>query len=992
MAAPRESLNKATHSVGFHAKFVTVTAITADSLWAITTDRQYIETRVPLLVQRSKAPLPEVGDTWLIDQAMGSWTFAAFVGKSTADFAGKTVAMDVADLIYVQSSPPSSPRLGDMWMNSSRGNELSQWQGSGWAALQFGTDAIANKSITAAKLADKTVTAQQISDAAGITSSQVAFTVHDIGGSKVFTGTSQPAGMQPGDIWLNPAAGNAMATWTGAVWHPLQFGALAIAPASITGAQISGSAGIGANQINFTARDIGGITTSISAAQPAHPVIGDLWYDATNGYVLDQWNGTAWVPFQYGTNAIQAGSITAALIAANTITAAQIAAGTITAAQIAAGTITASLFAAVGTQDYNAYLAGGDSTGWTTSGGTFSVLQPAGAPYTNVAQISCNGSAVTPKILAAVGGVGMIPVQVGQQVLISALVYTAQTTVVIGAVYYDVTNTLVSNDVNSVTVTANTWTYVYYISTVPATAVALSRAVGLTGTPVAGTLLQATAITALSGFDGGVITAGTITAAQIAAGSIVAGLIDANAIDGMTITGNTINGATINAGQMLVTGSSGGLFVYENSANQTVQVFNTTAGAGTWTCPAGVTSVFVELWGGGGGGSYGGGGTGNGGGAGAYAASTITVVPGTVYSFFLGNHGNGGTSGSQNGTNGTDTTWQSTVIVAKAGKGATTSAVGTHQTGSVGTTVFQGGDGFLGYMAGSNFLGGGGGGSGGTAANGKNATGTSGATAVSGGGPGGNGANANLLGAATAPNAKPGGGGGGGASGVPNGAAGKIGQVRLTFSAATTILSGSIAGQSGTDPVAGIAYPEGAQFDNIRDSGHGGNRVSAQQNDNNNSATITATGYNTATNLWSIPANDAAVDTCYRVRTFGHGTWGSTQEQLQFDLGIDGAGFTGGQALDATTFNASEAFNFEFVAEIYISTAGVSGLVSYFLKFVASSNSHLTQNGYTVVRRGGGVALNTTVAHTMELMLGWLSATGAPTITTQYSTFERKGP
>jgi hypothetical protein len=89
-----------------------------------------------------------------------------------------------------------------------------------------------------------------------------------------------------------------------------------------------------------------GTTATISATAPVSPRTNDLWFDSSNGMELKEWNGTAWVPFQYGTNAISAGAITAAQIAANTITAAQIAAGAITATQIAATTITASQLAA----------------------------------------------------------------------------------------------------------------------------------------------------------------------------------------------------------------------------------------------------------------------------------------------------------------------------------------------------------------------------------------------------------------------------------------------------------------------------------------------------------------------------------------------------------------------------------------------------------------------------------------------------------------------
>jgi hypothetical protein len=117
------------------------------------------------------------------------------------------------------------------------------------------------------------------------------------------------------------------------------------ATAGILGSQLSSSAGIVAGQVNFTARNIGGITTSVQATQPATAAAGDLWFNTSQGNQLYQYNGSSWSLYQFGTNALAAGSVTAAVIAANTITAAQIASGTITATQINSGTITATQIA-----------------------------------------------------------------------------------------------------------------------------------------------------------------------------------------------------------------------------------------------------------------------------------------------------------------------------------------------------------------------------------------------------------------------------------------------------------------------------------------------------------------------------------------------------------------------------------------------------------------------------------------------------------------------
>ncbi len=73
---------------------------------------------------------------------------------------------------------------------------------------------------------------------------------------------------------------------------------------------------------------------TIAASAPTSPETGDLWYDSAAGYKLNQYDGTAWVPYQLGTGAIAAGSITAALIAAGTVIAGIVDGTTITGATI----------------------------------------------------------------------------------------------------------------------------------------------------------------------------------------------------------------------------------------------------------------------------------------------------------------------------------------------------------------------------------------------------------------------------------------------------------------------------------------------------------------------------------------------------------------------------------------------------------------------------------------------------------------------------------
>ncbi len=76
------------------------------------------------------------------------------------------------------------------------------------------------------------------------------------------------------------------------------------------------------------------------------------------------------------------------------------------------------------------------------------------------------------------------------------------------------------------------------------------------------------------------------------------------------------------------------LLLYANAGIAQTQTFTA---SGTFTVPAGVTTVSVQCWGAGGGGSNVSNNiVGGGGGGGAYAGSTVTVVPGNSYNVVIG--------------------------------------------------------------------------------------------------------------------------------------------------------------------------------------------------------------------------------------------------------------------------------------------------------------------------------------------------------------------
>lgn len=220
------------------------------------------------------------------------------------------------------------------------------------------------------------------------------------------------------------------------------------------------------------------------------------------------------------------------------------------------------------------------------------------------------------------------------------------------------------------------------------------------------------------------------------------------------------------------------LFTLVSYSQTQSQTFNS---SGTFTIPAGVTSITVEAWGGGGkaGNRTSNGATGGGGG-GAYSSSVLTVTPGTTYTVTVGTGSTSAAAGGDSWFNSTST------LLAKGGNSSAnnSNAAGTGGLASagVGTIKHDGGSG----AAGSNGnYGGGGGSSAGSAANGTTTTNANGAGAPANGGDGGNGTNNNGNGSN---GSTPGGGGGGCRSGNMNpnrsGGNGANGRIKVSWTPA----------------------------------------------------------------------------------------------------------------------------------------------------------------------------------------------------------------
>jgi hypothetical protein len=165
--------------------------------------------------------------------------------------------------------------------------------------------------------------------------------------------------------------------------------------------------------------------------------------------------------------------------------------------------------------------------------------------------------------------------------------------------------------------------------------------------------------------------------------------------------------------------------------------------SGSWTAPAGITTVFCRLWAGGagGGGSSSTTAASGGGGGGGYADNILTVVPGTSYTITIGAGGAGGT-GSSGGTNGGSSSF-STLLAASGGvggggaSGSSAGNGGSGGNGTSGTVTMPGGQGNAGQTNTAVYGGRGGDSGGGGGAGGGQQGGTGAPAATSGGGGGG---------------------------------------------------------------------------------------------------------------------------------------------------------------------------------------------------------------------------------------------------------------
>ncbi|WP_329805753.1 GEVED domain-containing protein [Flavobacterium facile] len=316
--------------------------------------------------------------------------------------------------------------------------------------------------------------------------------------------------------------------------------------------------------------------------------------------------------------------------------------------------------------------------------------------------------------------------------------------------------------------------------------------------------------------------------------------------------------------------------------SQTVDTFST-AGTGTWVCPAGVTSVKIEAWGAGAGGGFAratNNAAAGGGGGGEYTYSnTISVVPGTTYYYRVGTGGSGGLQTGTAATAGgsscfsTATNCGGTILTsANGGNIGTSVATNTSGTGGTGGTggvfsnggAFRGGNGANGLNGnGASFGGGGGGGGASTLGNGGDTTNRNGGIGTGvGGGNGGNGGS-NLDG--TSGNNIGGGGAGGHRNNNSNnGGNGGNGQIRITYT-----IPGSYCAATNT---ASTSY----YITNVTSTG-------GVANFNNSSAAFAAYSNFSAQFVSQFPGANFSLSATHPTSTYGYNVWVDWNNDTDFN-------------------------------------------------------------------------------------------------------------
>jgi hypothetical protein len=208
----------------------------------------------------------------------------------------------------------------------------------------------------------------------------------------------------------------------------------------------------------------------------------------------------------------------------------------------------------------------------------------------------------------------------------------------------------------------------------------------------------------------------------------------------------------------------------------------------------------------------------------------------------------------------------------------------------------------------------------------------------------------------------------------------------------TGIANGSILLQSGDNQLQGNANT----INPVNSSGAGGETwgIGGGLSDQTH-ITVTQAAFTVCTLQWAL-GNDPRAGTVYRLTTWGLGTWGSTQQALNFRGNVTSGSGLGQINFGATMLPVSTAFNWKVIQEIQILTTGSSGTWAANVQAIVTVGAGnilpgaAANNSADGTRMGSGSVDTTNWSFWIEA--SWASTTGAPTLTSQGSILERIGP
>jgi hypothetical protein len=267
---------------------------------------------------------------------------------------------DGKNTVFYSTAPPTAKKVNDIWFDTDDGNRIYYWNGTAWSASQFGTNAIANASITNALIADATIQNAKIAniDAGKITTGYISADRIQAGTlaigkldsstqSTISTASSTASTALTNAAQAQTAADTAntkLTSWSATDTTCIDGGK--IYTDSITSNQIAASA-ITTSELAAGAVNADKITSN--AITTAHIQTGAINADkiASNAITTDKINASAVTADKIVSNAITtdklaAQAVTANNMAANSITAANaaLADASVTNAKIVDATIT----------------------------------------------------------------------------------------------------------------------------------------------------------------------------------------------------------------------------------------------------------------------------------------------------------------------------------------------------------------------------------------------------------------------------------------------------------------------------------------------------------------------------------------------------------------------------------------------------------------------------------------------------------------------------